>query len=329
MERRKFLQLAGGATIAWPLPALAQQSANPPLVAMITPLPERAATARAAQIREGLTQAGLIEGKDYVLAVRSASGDMARWPEIIKELDGSKPRVYVLFAGGIGTTHQLAPNTPLVFTSIMVDPLALGWAESYARPGGMITGNVQNAMGGWESVVAKSFGFFKEVVPKLTRVAIIDLADTLQTAREGLQRISGQVGIELSSYPLRTLDDIEDAVAAGQRDEVSAFCPGGDPRLVTRLPQLVAAIAKTGKPSSGPYPVWARGGLLMSYSVDIDDQARRAGGYVAKILRGAKPGDLPIEQADKFMLVVNLKTAKQLGLTVPSTLLAQADEVIE
>ncbi len=109
----------------------------------------------------------------------------------------------------------------------------------------------------------------------------------------------------------------------------SAFYLSGDPRLVTRISQIVASLAKTGKPALGPYPSWTRSGLLMSYYTDMEDQARRAGGQVAKILRGAKPGDLPIEQADKFTLILNLKTAKQLGITVPSALLAQAEEVIE
>jgi putative ABC transport system substrate-binding protein len=102
-----------------------------------------------------------------------------------------------------------------------------------------------------------------------------------------------------------------------------------DPRLAARIPQIVASLAKTGKPAFGPTPVWTRGGLLMSYYTDIDEQARRAGRQVAQILRGAKPGDLPIEQADKFTLVLNLKTAKQLSITVPPALLGQADEVIE
>ena len=329
MERRKFLQLAGGAAMACPLPALAQLSANLPLVALIGAGPEQVATARVASLREGLKQAGLVEGRDYRLTLRFANGDYARLQEYVKELDGSKPRVYVVLGGGVGLTHQLVPNTPLVFTSIAVDPIAVGWAESYARPGGMITGNVQNALGGWESVFTKLLGFFKEMVPNLTRLAVIELAENLKLWGDLPQKISGQMGIEISTYPLRTVDDIEDAITAGQRDGVSAFYPSTDARLTPRIPQIVASLAKAGKPSCGPYPAWARAGLLMSYSTDWEDQARRAGGQVAEILRGAKPGDLPIEQANKFTLVINLKTAKALGIAVPATVLALADEVIE
>ena len=118
---------------------LAQQSPNLPLVALITPLTEQRANERAAQLREGLKQAGLIEGRNYALALRFADGDYARLPELAKELEGSKPRVYVAFAGGIAAVRLAAPNTPLVFTSIAADPIAAGWIESYARPGGTLT----------------------------------------------------------------------------------------------------------------------------------------------------------------------------------------------
>ena len=328
MQRREFIGLIGGAA-AWPLAARAQQAANLPLVAVISTLSEQLTTARSASIREGLKQAGLIEGKDYVMTLRFADGDYARLPEIIKEVDGLKPRVYVTVAGGPKPIHRQVPNAPVVFTAIAVDPVTLGWVESYARPGGMVTGNVQNAMGGLESLMSKQFQFFKELVPSLTRLGYIGLTDTPSVERAAAQKVAQQLGFAVSMYAVPTLADVESAIASGQRDDVSAFFLSGDPRLVTRIPQIVASLAKTGKPAFGPYPVWTRGGLLMSYYTDIDEQARRAGGQVAKILRGAKPGDLPIEQADKFTLILNLKTAKQFGITVPSALLAQADEVIE
>ena len=328
MQRREFIGLIGGAA-AWPLAARAQQAANLPLVAVIAMSTEQLATARSASIREGLKQAGLIEGKDYVLTLRFADGDYARLPEIIKEVDGLKPRVYVIMGFAPRVIHKQVPNAPVVFTSIAIDPVAFGWVESYARPGGMVTGNVQNAMGGLESLMSKQFQFFKELVPNLTRLGYIGLADTVPVERAAAQKAAQQLGFAVSLHVVPTLADIESAIASGQRDDVSAFFVSGDPRLASRIPQIVASLAKTGKPAFGPYPLWTRGGLLMSYYTDFDEQARRAGGQVAKILRGAKPGDLPIEQADKFTLILNLKTAKQLGITVPSALLAQADEMIE
>jgi putative ABC transport system substrate-binding protein len=328
MQRREFIGLIGAAA-AWPPTARAQQAANLPLVAVISIVGEKLAAARIASIREGLKQAGLIEGKDHVLTVRSADGDYARLPEIISELDGLKPRVYVAVGGGAVSIHRQLPNAPVVFTSIAVDPVALGWAESYARPGGMLTGNVQNAMGGLESLMSKQLQFFKELVPNLTRLGYIGLTNFMPGEQAGVQKAAQQLGFAVSMYDVPTLDDVETAIVSGQSDDVSAFYLSGDPRLVTRIPQIVASLAKTGKPALGPYPSWTRSGLLMSYYTDMEDQARRAGGQAAKILRGAKPGDLPIEQADKFSLILNLKTAKQLGITVPSALLAQADEVIE
>ncbi|MDA9436099.1 ABC transporter substrate-binding protein [Bradyrhizobium sp. CCBAU 51627] len=331
MKRRELIGLIGGAA-AWPPAARSQQAASLALVAVLVMATEEIATARSASIREGLKRSGLIEGKDYVMTVRFAEGDYARLPEIVKELDGLKPRVYVTVASGPKPIHRQVPNAPVVFTGIAIDPVAYGWVESYARPGGMVTGNVQNAMGGLESLMSKQFQFFKDLVPNLTRLGFIGLTDTARqfpVERTAVQKVAQQLGFAVSMYEVPTLADVDSAIGSGQRDDVSAFFLSLEPRFVARIPQIVASLAKTGKPAFGPTPVWTRGGLLMSYYTDFDEQARRAGGQVAQILRGAKPGDLPIEQADKFTLILNLKTAKRLGITVPPALLAQADEVIE
>jgi putative tryptophan/tyrosine transport system substrate-binding protein len=329
MKRRDFLRMAGGAATTWPLPVFAQQSASLPLVAVITPLAERAATERTKWLREGLKQAGLIEGKDYVLTLRFASGDNARLAGLAKELDDLKPRVFVVVGFGINIVRKQAPNVPVVFTAIAIDPVEIGLAQSYARPGGMATGNVQNAAGGLDSLLNKQLGIFKELVPNLTRLGYVGLGTAFREEWVAMGKASVELGFSVLMCEIKSLDDVESAIAPGQRHDVSAFYVAGDPRLTTRVLQIVTALAKTAKPAFGPYPLWSRGGLLMSYYTDPDDQARRAGAQVAKILRGAKPGDLPIEQADKFSLILNLKTAKQLDITVPPTLLAQADEVIE
>lgn len=328
MQRREFIGLIGGAA-AWPLAAQAQQAASLPLVAVVTVAGEQMAAVRSASIREGLKQAGLIEGKDYVLRLRFADGDYARLPDIIKDLDGLKPRVYVVMGFGPGPIHKQAPNAAVVFTGIAVDPVAMGWVESYARPGGMVTGNVQNAAGGLESLMSKQFQLFKGLVPNLTRLGYVGLADTPSVERAAAEKVARQLGFAVSPCVAPTLAELESAIASGQRDDVSGFFVSGDGRLVARIPQIVATLAKTGKPAFGPYPMWTQGGLLMSYYTDFDEQTRRAGSQAAKILRGAKPGDLPIEQADKFTFIINLRATKQLGIAVPPALLAQADEVIE
>jgi ABC-type uncharacterized transport system substrate-binding protein len=144
-----------------------------------------------------------------------------------------------------------------------------------------------------------------------------------------LRKASEHFGFDISNYDIRTLDDLDGAVSSGLRDDVSAFYISGDPRMNANIPRVVAPLAKSEKPTCAVYPYWARGGLLMSYSNDLSDGARRAGFQVAKIIRGAKAGELPIEQAVKFTLVINLNTAKRLGITPSPTLLAEADEVIE
>jgi putative ABC transport system substrate-binding protein len=332
MERRKFMQLAGGAAIAWPLPALAQRAAGLPLVAVLSPATEDSAVKWVAALRDGLKQAGLVEGTHYALAVRFANGDMSQLPKLATELDALGPRVFVAAGNAALVVHQKVPNTPLVFTGVAADVIALGWAESYARPGGMITGNVQNAVGGEEALTTKRIGLFKELVPNLTRLGMIGFATNISNLEHaGLRKASSQLDFELLRYdlPQLGLDGLDDAVSAGLRDGVSAFYISGYFVLFGHVPEVVASVAKSGRPICGVYPEFARAGCLMSYSVDLEHGYRLAGIQVAKILRGTRPGDLPIEQADKFSLVVNQRTAKALGVTVPDKFFTIADELIE
>ncbi len=292
MRRRQFISLMCGAA-TWPLKASAQQGANLPLVAIIIPFTEDIANERTAALRFGLKQAGLVEGIHYSLALRFANGDYSRLPELARELDALKPRVFVVTASAtaIAVIRKQAPNTPLVFASIAADPIALGLAESYARPGGMMTGTVMNAVGGEESLVSKRIGFFRELVPNLTRLGMIGIADSETPVasaglaipeRTALRKASGQLGFELSNYDIRNLDDLEAAVSAGLRDDVSAFYISGDPRMNLNIPRVVASLAKSEKPTCAVYPFWARAGLLMSYSNDLNDGMRRTGFQVAK-----------------------------------------------
>ena len=278
MERRKFIQLAGGAAIAWPLPALAQQAMGLPLVAVLFPTTEDRAVKMVAALRDGLKQAGVIEGTHYALTVRFANGDMPQLPKLAKELDALGPRVFVTAANAAPAVRQQAPNTPLVFTGIAVDVIALGWAESYARPGGMMTGNVQNAMGGEEGITAKRINLFKELMPNLTRLGMIGFPDgsvagsIAKLEHNGLRKASSHLGFEVLRYDLQwpNLDGLDDAVSSGLRDDVSAFYISGAFVILGHIPRVVASVAKSSRPICGVYPEFARAGCLMSYSIDLE-----------------------------------------------------------
>lgn len=340
MRRREFIGLIGTAALSYPQPGYAQTSADLPLIGVLVPTKQDTELARQIipALRKGLQQEGFTEGKHYSFAFRLADGNFARLPSLAKELVPLKPRVIVAGSMAIPPARETFPDLPLVFTGVADDPISLGFVQSYVRPGGMLTGNVMNAVGGDETITQKRVGFLKELVPGLTRVGMIarsplpnnSVLNGLPTQEENALRKAGvQFGFEFTRYNSSTPDELESSFASALRDNVSALYISGAPGLFANMPRVISLVAASGKPSFGPYPDWGRSGLLMSYSSDLVDGFRQAGIYVGKILNGAKPADLPILQADKFILVINLKTAKSLGIVVPSTLLAIADEVIE
>jgi putative tryptophan/tyrosine transport system substrate-binding protein len=331
MRRREFIGLIGTAALSFPRPGYAQTKTDMPLVGLLMPAKSDIANERVSALRKGLQEAGFVEGTNYSLAVRFAEGDMNRIPELAKELGALKPRVIVVVGAGIDAVRRPFPEIPLVFTAFAADLVALGVVQSYVHPGGMITGNVMNAVGGEETMTQKRIGLFKQLVPDLTRLGMIasDAGVAVLKEKDALLKVATELGFELVHYGLKTVDDLEGAFAAGLRDDMSAFYISGEPLLTANLARVMRFVTSSRKPTVGPYPDWGRAGLLMSYATDIQDGVRHAGIYAAKILNGAKPGDLPVEQASKFTFVINLKTAKAPGIVVPPTLLALADEVIE
>jgi len=328
MRRREVIGLLGGAAVAFPWPALGQKDL--PLVAVLVPGTAKLANDRIVAIRKGMQEAGLAEGVDYTFALRYADGVFDRLPGLALEFAALKPRVIVASAAAAVAAHKNLPNLPLVFTSYAADPIKSGFAESYLHPGGHATGNVMNAVGGEEALTQKRMNFFKELVPDLKRLGFIGSSSILATAElNALQGIAGQFGFEIVRHPAQGLDDIEDTVAASVRDGVGALYVSGEPLLYNNMSRVLPLVMAAGKPTVGTYPEWGRAGLLMSYSADLIDDFRRAGIYAAKILGGEKPADLPIEQASKFIFVINLKTAKALGITVPPILFSLTNEVIE
>ncbi len=333
MRRREFIGLITAAS-SIPRPGHAQTKTELPVVGLLVSFKSETDTtkARVAALRKGLQEEGFVEGRNYSLAMRFAEGDFNRMPQLARELGALNPRVIVVVgAGGIDAVRRSFPELPLVFAAFAADPIAFGLVQSYAHPGGMITGNVMNAVGGEETMTQKRIGLFKQLVPDLTRLGVIasDAGITYLKEGDALRKVATELGFEPLHYDIKTLDDLEGAFAAGLRDDVSAFYISNEPLLFVNMSRVVTFVTASRKPSVGPLPDWGRAGLLMSYGTDPLDGARHAGIYAAKIVNGAKPGDLPIEQASKFIFVINLKTAKALGVTVPPTLLALADEVIE
>ena len=331
MRRREFIGLAGATAFSISRPGHAQTRAGLPVVGFLNPSPPELAKDSIATLRNGLRAEGLVEGTHYSLAARFANGDMGRLPLLAGELADLKPRVIVAAANAAPVVHKLFPEIPMVFASFAADPIALGFAESYVRPGGTATGNVMSAIGGEATLTEKRIGYFKVLLPDIARLGVIGWSGAIAFIQElaALRSVSGHFGFELKDYPIETIGDLQGAFASGQRDAMNAFYIAGDALLFNNRTRVMSFVGASGKPTVGTYPQWGRDGLLMSYSADVQDGIRHAGIYAAKILNGAKPADLPIEQASKFVFVLNLKTAKALGVAVPPTLLALADEVIE
>jgi putative ABC transport system substrate-binding protein len=337
MRRREFIGLIGTAALISPRPGHAQNNTTLPIVGVLVVPKEETVRQSIAALRKGLQEEGFTEGKNYSLAVRFGNGDSARLPSLAKELGALNPRVIVASSTAALVARESSPNLPVVFTAIADDPIALGFVESYARPGGMMTGNVMNAVGGEETITQKRIGFFKELVPGLKRLGMIarapvpnPLLNGLATREEdALRKVAAQFDFEFTRYNFDVLDDLESTFASALRDNVSAFYISGQPTLFINMLRVVSLVAASGRPSFGAYPEWGRAGLLLSYSTDLADGFRHAGIYAAKLLNGAKPADLPVEQASKFTLVINRKTAMALSIVVPPTLLALADEVVD
>src|SRR5438093_778306 len=228
MRRREFLGVLGGAVaLSFLRPGYAETNTGLPLVGYLTPsAPELGSSKQVvAALRIGLQAEGLIEGVNYSLATRFASGDMDRLPVLASELAALKPRVIVAAANAATVVRKLFPEIPMVFTAFAADPIAAGFAESYARPGGTATGNVMSAIGGEATLAEKLIGYLKELLPDIARLGVIGWSGAGNFVRElaALRGVSGHFGFELKDYPIQTLDDLEGAFAAGLRDGMSAF----------------------------------------------------------------------------------------------------------
>ncbi len=329
MKRREFIALLGGATAAsaaWPLAAGAQTPPKIPRVGFIAGASPTATGHTVGAFRQGLRELGYVEGQTIALEVRWAEGRMERIPELVAELVGLKMDVLV---AGISqaalAANKATRTTPIVM--VAADPVGLGLVASLARPGGNVTGlSVFN-----EAIIGKRLELLKELVPGLARVAVLrnPIMAAHATFWEASEVAARTLGVALQPLEVRGPEDFEAAFAAATRGNAQALIAFDDTLILAHKPRIVALAASSRLPAMYGLREFPDDGGLISYGPSFADLFRRAATYVDKILKGAKPADLPVEQPTKFELVINRKTANALGLTVPPTLLAQADDVIE
>ena len=326
MHRRQFITLLGGAAAVWPLAARAQQAAMPVIGFLNGASPATWARSVAA-FRQGLGEAGYVEHPNVGIEYRWAEGQVDRLPALASEL--VRARVAVICAGSppAALAAKAATTTiPVVFTS-GEDPIKLGLVASYNRPGGNVTGVALLV----DVLGAKRLGLLREIVPATTLIAVLlnPTWPTFDTQLNDVQQAARALGQQINVLRANTEREIDAAFDTAKEVRARAMMIGPSTFFAVRRDQIVGLAARDALPTIyGQRDYVAVGGLL-SYGTNYHELFRRAAGYVDRILNGANPGDLPIQQADRFELVINLKTAKGLNLEVPATVLALADEVIE
>jgi putative ABC transport system substrate-binding protein len=325
MRRRDFITLLGGAAAAWPLAARAQQPGQLPTIGFLGASTPANWSAWTAAFLQRLRELGWIEGRTVAIEYRWAEGRSERYTEIAAEFARLKVDVIVTVGSAVVATKQVTSVIPIVF-AIAVDPLATGLVASLARPGGNVTGlSIQST-----DLVGKRLELFREVLPGLRRLVIMANVDYPAAVLEmgEVQATVRKLGLEVEVLEIRRAEDIMPAFGALKSGAQALYvCPDA---LVNANHARINTLALGARlPTIYPDRTFLQSGGLMSYGPNNADLFRRAADYIDKILRGAKPGDLPVEQPTKFDLVINLTTAKALGLEIPPTLLARADEVIE
>jgi putative ABC transport system substrate-binding protein len=326
LKRRDFITLLGGAA-AWPLAARAQQPALP-VIGFLHPTSPEASGSRLRAFRQGLKDVGLVEGENVTIEYRWADNQFDRLPALAAEL--VQRRVAVIATGGppaAFAAKEATTTIPIIFV-VGEDPVRLGLVTSVARPGGNLTGINFLAV----ELAAKRLGLLRELVPGAMRIAVLvnpaNPAYTESTLRD-VGAAARAMGLQIQVFNAGTIPEIDATFAALVSERPDALFIANDPFLIDRRAQLAQLAARHALPATHQDRLYAEVGGLMSYGANLGDAYRQVGLYTGRIVKGAKPADLPVVQSTKFELVINASTARMLGLAVPQTLLVAADEVIE
>jgi putative ABC transport system substrate-binding protein len=326
LDRRDLLFLLGAAALA-PRVARAQAPATVRRIGILSHVSPSDTAPWHEAFRQGLRDLGWVEGKTISIEYRYAEGRNDRLPELAADLVRLKVDVIVASVLTTATAAQKATRAIPIVVAAGGDPVAGGLVESLARPGGNVTGLSQMA----PEMAGKRLELLKEMVPKLSRVAVLwdpqGIGSTLNWKE--IQLPARQLGIQLQSLEVRSPGDFDKAFEAAIKARAGALFLTGAPVITTNLDRIAGLAAKSRLPSIFQFTEFADAGGLVAYGPDRSDMFRRAAVFVDKILKGAKPGDLPIDQATRFELVINMKTAKELGIKIPQSVLVRADRVIE
>jgi putative tryptophan/tyrosine transport system substrate-binding protein len=326
IQRREFMALFGGAA-AWPLAARAQQSTMPVIGFLDARAPDAMAD-RLRGFRQGLRDTGNVEGDNVTIAYYWAENKVDRLPELVAEL--IRGRIAVIIASGgvaVAVAAKAATTTIPILFIVSEDPVRLGLVASLGRPSGNLTGvNFFNT-----ELVAKQLELLRELLPRVARVAVFinPASATAETTLRDVEPAARAIGLQIQVLRASTSQEIDTAFATFARERPDALFIGNDGFLNSRRVQLVQLAAHHRVPAIYSGREYSEIGGLMSYGTNVGDAYRQLGVYAGRILKGAKPADLPVVQPSKFELVINHQTARMLGLTVPDKLLVAADEVIE
>jgi ABC-type uncharacterized transport system substrate-binding protein len=329
IARRKFLAALGGAAAAWPLAARAQQGERVRRIGVLMPFAEDnpVGQARLAAFRQGLLQLGWADGRNVRIDSRWGAGDASLTRTYARELVALAPDVVMaVSSGAVAPLREVTRTVPIVF-AVVADPVGAGYVDNLAQPGGNVTGFL-----GYEYTLSgKWLELLKEIAPRVTRAAVLrDSAVAAGPAQFAvIQAVAPSLGVELRPADMRNAGEIERAITAFAGSSNGGLIVTGSPSATIHRNLIITLAARHQLPAVYYDRFYVTGGGLISYGADYLDECRRAAGYVDRILKGEKPADLPVQAPTKYELVINLKTAKALGLDVPPTLLARADEVIE